>query len=346
MRIGHRQVGPGHEPYIIAELGVNHDGQLSRAMTLTDLAADAGADAIKLQFFQTDLLMSRAAGLAAYQKAAGETDPMAMLARLELKPAELEAVVERAHRRRLHAIVTVFSVELVESARGIAWDAFKIASPDIVHRPLLEALCRDDRPMIVSTGASTMDEVLQAVQWLSPARRRVALLQCVSSYPAPEAALEGIGAIACATQLPTGYSDHTDSVETGAQAVEAGACLLERHLTDDRRRPGPDHAASLDPAGFAEYVHLVRRAHRPAQPPAHPPGVKRVLACEQDVRTVSRQSIVARRDLAAGETVAAEDLTFKRPGTGLEPFRLGELVGRRLARSIRADTVLTANDLA
>lgn len=346
MLIGDRQVGPGHEPYIIAEIGVNHDGDVARALALTDLAADAGADAIKLQLFQTDLLMSKAAKLAAYQKAAGETDPMVMLGRLELGLEEMEAVVERAHRRRLHAIVTVFSVDLVEPARGLGWDAFKTASPDIVHRPLLEAVAGDGRPMIVSTGASTMDEVLRAVEWLRPARDRLGLLQCVSSYPAPDAALDGIGALAGATDLPTGYSDHTEGVETGAQAVEAGACMLERHVTEDRLRPGPDHAASLELAAFAEYVRMARDARRRASPPAGPPEAKCVLACERDVRAVSRQSIVMRREMAAGEVIAAGDLTFKRPGTGLEPFRMAEVVGRRLGRMIEADVPLTANDLA
>lgn len=346
MRIGQRQIGVGHGPFIIAEIGVNHDGDARRAILLADLAADAGADAVKLQYFQTDLLMSRAAKLAAYQKAAGETDPIAMLRRLELGLDEMECVVERARRRGLAAIVTVFSVELVEPARVLAWDAFKSASPDIVHRPLLEALGGDGRPMIVSTGASTMDEVLRAAEWLGGARDRLALLQCVSSYPAPRDALEGIAAVAAATDLPVGYSDHTERVETGAEAVRAGACVLERHITDDRRRAGPDHAASLDGPAFAEYVRLARAATSGSGRPEQPPEAKFVLPCERDVRLVSRQSIVMRRELAAGAVLTERDLTFKRPGSGLEPFRLAEVVGRKLSRAVEADVPLTANDLA
>jgi N,N'-diacetyllegionaminate synthase len=349
MRIGSREIGA--EPYIIAEIGVNHDGQVGRALALTEAAAEAGADAVKLQYFRADLLLSKAAKLAAYQRDAGETDPAAMLARLELELAEMALVVERAHELGLHAIVTVFSVDLVAEALGLDWDAFKTASPDLVHRPLLEALAEDGRPMIVSTGASTIDEVVRTAGWLAPARDRVAMLQCVSCYPAPDAALGGVEAIAQATGLPTGYSDHTEAVETGALAVRAGACILERHITDDRSRTGPDHAASLDAKQFAQYVELCRSALRADTPvpssaaDAHrleTSGTKQVLDCERDVRLVARQSIVSRRRIEAGETIKLEDLTFKRPGSGLEPWRVGEVVGRVLEQAVDADEPIEA----
>ena len=256
MRIGNRQIGINHPPYVIAEIGVNHDGEVERALSLTDAAADAGADAVKLQFFETDRLMSRAAKLAAYQKNAGETDPIEMLRRLELTIDEMAMVVDRAHERGIHAIVTVFSTELVEIAETLAWDAYKTASPDIVNKPLLEALAKTGKPMIVSTGASTLDEVVRAVGWLDDVRDRLAVLQCVSSYPAPDPAFGGIRAIADATNLPTGYSDHTRSHKTGRIAVSFGACTLEKHITDDRRRSGPDHKASLMDAQFNEYIQL------------------------------------------------------------------------------------------
>jgi N,N'-diacetyllegionaminate synthase len=371
MRIGSREIGT--EPYIIAEIGVNHDGQVERALALTEAAAEAGADAIKLQYFQAELLLSKTAKLAAYQRDAGETDPAAMLARLELDLADMALVIDRAHELGLHAIVTVFSVDLVAEACELGWDAFKTASPDLVHRPLLEALAEDGRPMIVSTGASTIDEVVRTAGWLDEARERVAMLQCVSCYPAPDAALGGVEAIARATGLPTGYSDHTEAVETGAMAVKAGACILERHITDDRTRLGPDHAASLDAKQFARYVELCRSASATDQPsgqcfpPPFPTGevaessrpegvfdatraltrrlvsgtaqsdTKQVLDCERDVRLVARQSIVARRCIEAGEVVTLEDLIFKRPGTGMEPWRVGEIVGRVLERAVDAD---------
>lgn len=344
MRVGERTIGEGHPPYIIAELGVNHDGSVERALELTRAAAAAGADAVKLQLFETDRLMSKAAKLAVYQRAAGETDPVAMLRRLEMTIDAMARVVELAHELGVHAIVTVFSVELVEKAERLAWDAYKTASPDIVHRPLLEALSATGRPMIVSTGASTMEEVGRAVGWLERARERLALMQCVSCYPTPEerAELGGIGAIADTYGLPTGYSDHTAGVGMGARAVEAGAVLLEKHFTYDRGAKGPDHAASLEADGLGEYVRMAR-ASRVCGGGA---GVKRVIDLEQDVRAVSRQSAVLRRAMKRGEVVQREDVTFKRPGTGMLAWRVDEVVGKRLARDVEGDVPVVEEDVA
>jgi N,N'-diacetyllegionaminate synthase len=343
MHIGACQIGVDGAPYVIAEIGVNHDGSVGRALELTDAAAGAGADAVKLQLFETDRLMGRAAKLAAYQRAAGETDPVAMLRRLELSIEEMEAVVERAHGLGVHAIVTVFSVELVGVAERVGWDAYKSASPDIVNRPLLEAMAATGKPLIVSTGASTMEEVSRAVGWLGGARERLALLQCVSCYPAPSSALSGISALARETGLPVGYSDHTPGVESGGAAVEAGACVLEKHLTYDVGAVGPDHGASLAPGDFGAYVARARRASRGGEAG---PGEKVVLDCERDVREVSRQSLTTTRALAAGHVLGREDLAIKRPGVGIEPWRLGEVLGRRLARGVEADMPVRESDLA
>lgn len=341
MRIGEREIGVGERAYVIAEIGVNHDGDPARALSLTEDAARAGADAIKLQFFETDRLTSGAARLAAYQASAGETDPLTMLRRLELAIEDMAPVVDRAHELGIHAIVTVFSVELVEVAQSLAWDAYKTASPDIVHRPLLDRLAETGRPMIVSTGASTLDEVERAAGWLGSARDRLAFLQCVSAYPAPASALDGIGAIAGATGLTVGYSDHTQSEDTGGEAVERGAAILEKHLTYDRGAAGPDHAASLEPEGLARYVGLAQQ-RAVSQPTGI--GEKHLLDVERDVRRVSRQSIVAARAIRSGEVIGPSDVTFKRPGTGLEPWRVGELVGRCASRDVAVDAPFVEAD--
>ncbi len=373
MQIGSRLIGLEHPPYVIAELGVNHDGSPERAIELTDAAANAGADAIKLQLFKADLLMSKAAKLAAYQRAAGESDPVEMLRRLELSIEQMAPVVERAHARGIHAIVTVFSTELVGVAERLPWDAYKTASPDIIHRPLLEALMATGRPMIVSTGASTLEEVERAVEWLRPAHGRLAVLQCVSSYPTPwsQAAFGGVMALARIFDGPVGYSDHTDSAAGGAWAVLAGATVLEKHLTYDRRASGPDHAASLTPGELRTYVESARRQFevvrglkgderwtRPllADDPEGLRGVKVrellgpvekvVLDIERDVRAVSRQSLTTTSDLPAGHTLTRADITFKRPGTGIPPFELVKTLGRRLARRVEAGMTICDSDLA
>src|SRR5262249_21687076 len=153
-----------------------------RALELVRVASECGADAIKLQLFRTDLLMSRAAKLAAYQQAAGETDPVSMLRRLEFPPEHMKRVVSLAHSLTLHAIVTVFSLELIESAQPLPFDAYNTASPDLVNRPLLDALAATGKPLIVSTGASTLQEVGRTLNWLRAIQQRLALLQCVSAY--------------------------------------------------------------------------------------------------------------------------------------------------------------------
>ncbi|MCC6659908.1 MAG: N-acetylneuraminate synthase family protein [Phycisphaerales bacterium] len=359
MRIGTRQIGDGAAPYIIAEIGVNHDGSPARAMELVEAAAESGADAIKLQLFRTDLLMSRAAGLAAYQAAAGERDPFAMLRRLELLVDDMAPLVARAHALGIHAIVTVFSLPLVPEADRLPWDAYKSASPDIIHKPLLGALAATGRPMIVSTGAAESEEVARAVGWLAPAADRLALLQCVSCYPTPpaEASIAGMAAIRDTPNFrgPVGYSDHTAQTDTGGLAAAAGAAILEKHLTYSKAAAGPDHAASLEPAEFRVYAQMAKdegamqawtsgRLPRSGDPRYGPP-VKRILECERDVRRASRQSIVAARDLPAGAALSERDIAYKRPGGGLEPWQVDHFLGRHLLRPVAADTGLVAGDL-
>lgn len=351
MQIGDRHVCSGRV-YVIAEIGVNHDGAPAKALELVDAAAQAGADAVKLQYFQTDLLMSRSAKLAAYQKTAGESSPIAMLRRLELGIDQMAAIVDRAKVRGLHAIVTVFSTELVAKAESLRWDAYKTASPDIVHRPLLEQLAQTGKPLIVSTGAAHAEEVATATSWLRnwDATGRTATLQCVSSYPTPieQAELGGIPALALLTRGPVGYSDHTPGEETGALAVRMGALLLEKHLTYSRTAKGPDHSASLEPDGLKRYIDLARAAAASGERVTLPgtQQTKRVLPIEEDVRHVSRQSVVATRGLAPGTVIVANDLTIKRPGTGIPAAEVARVPGKRVVRPIEADCVITWEDVA
>jgi len=357
MRIGEREVGLEHPPYVIAEIGVNHDGEIERALSLTDAAADAGADAVKLQFFETDRLMSKAAKLAAYQKNAGETDPIAMLRRLELTIDEMALVVDRAHERGIHAIVTVFSTELVEIAETLAWDAYKTASPDIVNKPLLEALAGTGKAMIVSTGAATESDVRQARQWLEGTVNRLVFLHCISCYPTnPEDAQVGMcrGLRSYVDPCEVGYSDHTTHISTARLARGAGAMVFEKHFTDDMRRTGPDHCASLEPTQLKAYIERTKNEDPVSKSElgeelwdamwgdVH----KRVLDCERDVREVSRQSVVSTRNIAPGETITREMLTIKRPGTGILAYRLNEVVGSVVKRTIENDVPIVEEDIA
>ncbi len=339
--LGGREIGPGRAPFVIAEIGVNHDGSFERARELVHAARDAGADAAKFQMFDAAMLMSRDAVLAAYQKERGARDPREMLSALALSTDELGRLAEECVKCGIVPMVTVFSLPLFEAARTHTWHAFKTASPDLVNLPLLRAAASQGKPLVVSTGAATRDEVTRAAEWLADVRQ-LAFLQCTSSYPARDdmAAIGAMHEIRAITGRIVGYSDHTASMDTGALAIAAGGAILEKHLTYDRNAVGPDHAASLDPAQFAGYVALARRAARMIGG-----FTKELQAVERDVRTVSRQSLVAVRPLVAGEVVTPHDLCVKRPGTGICASRFDDVVGRRLARDVDADRVLVDADI-
>ena len=328
------------DPFVIAEIGVNHDGDPARAEALVDAAAEAGADAVKFQWFEPRRLLSRSAALAAYQAAAGENDPLTMLDRLRLDADGLERARLRAVHHGLRSVVTVFSPELVEEANQLAWDLYKTASPDVVNRPLLEAMSATGRPMIISTGGATVSEVGLALEWIPD--RRPTLLHCVSSYPTPieSSALGGVRALARAFGMTVGYSDHTVSVQTGGLAVAAGARVLEKHLTWNPDAEGPDHAASLGPEAFGEYVRFARRSARMLGAFDKIPS-----PLEQDVMSTSRQSVALLRDVPAGNLLLFEDLTTMRPGTGVPAAALATFVGSRARHALEAGTLLDPESL-
>lgn len=325
---------------VIAELGVNHDGRVDRALALVAAAAAAGADAIKLQCFHPDRLLSNQAMLARYQNAADNAHDL--LTHLTLTPDDMRMVCTAAREAGLKCLVTPFSLEDVEDARGLKVDAVKIASPDAVNTPLLRAAARLNVPLLISTGTCDLKELEPAASRLHAHGAGGCLLQCVSSYPVPcgYASLGGMAALADTFDVPVGYSDHTTDPLTGALAVAAGAVVIEKHLTYDTAASGPDHAASLDPPAFADYVRLVRQAAAMLGP-----RVKQMLPIEADVRTVSRQSLCAARDLPAGHRLGPSDVTIKRPGTGIPAAELDTTMGRLLARPIRANDLLRVDDL-
>jgi sialic acid synthase SpsE len=250
---------------------------------------------------------------------------------------ELRRIVGEIRRLNLLPLATPFSPEDVGVIESLDLPAIKIASPDVVNWPLLRRAARSGLPMLVSTGAANLNEISSSVAWLRGWGARFALLHCISSYPTPaqSANLCWIGELAERFGVPVGFSDHTTEVVAGAMAVAAGAVILEKHLTYDRGAAGPDHAASLDPHDFADYVQLVRLAERMRGTKG-----KRVLEIEREVRTVSRQSLVAARDLPAGHRIAEQDLKVQRPGTGIPASALPSIVGQRTSHAIKAGQML------
>jgi N,N'-diacetyllegionaminate synthase len=333
-----RSIGTGCPTLVIAEIGVNHDGSVRLAKELVELAAACGADAVKLQLFSAKNLMHASSEFAEYQQQrVNDTDPAAMLRRYELSPADVAELVALIRKRGLIPIATPFSPADVAVLRRMSLPAVKIASPDLVNRPLLLAVADLGVPIIASTGAATMDEVATTVRWINEWHLSFALLHCVSSYPTPpeQANLCWIGELADQFEVPIGLSDHTTDELAGALAVASGASIVEKHFTYDRRANGPDHSASADPEQFANYVKMIRRAEVLRGAPG-----KHVLEVEQDVRRVSRQSLVLVRDLRPGEILSEADLTVQRPGTGIPAGEVQRAVGQRAVRAMTAGEML------
>lgn len=326
---------------IVAEIGVNHDGDLDRAVQLVEAASQCGADVVKFQLFDPRYLLSNQATLADYQKS-NETDVFDMLDRLKLGLDDIHTVRAEARRHNMGIIVTPFSLEDIRTLESLDVDAVKIASPDAVNHPLLERAAALNRPMIVSTGTATLDELTYVVNRLRHHRAGGCLLQCVSSYPTPleDAGLGGMVAMARYFELPVGYSDHTNQPTTGALAVAAGACVVEKHLTYNRAASGPDHAASFDPNQFANYVHRIRQASV-----MYGPIDKAICEAEIEVRKLCRQSVCARRDLATGHVLTEADLTVKRPGTGIPAAQFDQVVGRRLRSPVMKNDLVNEVDM-
>jgi N,N'-diacetyllegionaminate synthase len=323
---------------VIAEIGVNHDGSVERAIELVKHARACDADAIKLQLFSADRLVTAGTGTASYQQAnCGADDQVELLRKYELSEADVRAIVAAASEAGLTTIATPFSREDVETIAKLGLPAVKVASPDMVNRPLLERCVGLGVPMLVSTGASTAAEIGECVAWLDGWRAARVMMHCVSSYPvrAEDAQLGWIAALAGECGGVVGYSDHTTEALAGAMAVCAGARVIEKHLTWSRAAQGPDHAASVEPGEFASYVRAIRHAEVMLGG-----GERRVLAVEEDVRRLSRQSLVARRPIDAGQVIEADMLTLRRPGEGIGAKDFEQLVGRRAVQDIKAGDVL------
>lgn len=329
------------EVAVIAEIGVNHDGDVDLAKRLIASAAKAGVDAVKFQYFHPDRLLSEQAALAGYQKgkAASQRE---LLAALALPIDVLGRLVEEAKACELAAVVTPFSPDDPAELGELGLSAIKTASPDAVNTPLLEACVGLGLPMLISTGTCSMDELEPAAALLRDHIAGGAMLHCVSSYPTPmhEAHLGGVVAMREVFHVSVGYSDHTPGLTTGALAVSAGAVIIEKHLTHDRAASGPDHAVSLDEMQMKQYVVNVREAQA-----ALGRVTKEVSDIERDVRRVSRQSICATRDLPEGHVLSQQDLTVKRPGTGLPAAALNDVIGTQLLRAIKGNHLVKNEDI-
>lgn len=340
MKIAGHTIGNGKPCFIIAEAGVNHNGDIQKAKALIIEAKKAGADAIKFQAFKTENLVTQSAEKAQYQiENTGEDETQySMLKKLELGEADFKELSAYARHSKIIFLSSAFDAESVDMLEKLHTPAYKVGSGELTNHPLLAYIAEKKTPMIISTGMSTLVEIAEAFELVkSHGCPDVALLHCVSNYPSQpsDANLRVIQTLHERFQVPVGYSDHTTSLTLPSAAVALGATIIEKHLTLDHALPGPDHKASLDPNEFKTMVDNIREVES-----ALGDGVKRVLKSEVPIQKAARKSIVAKVDIPKGTLITHEMLDLKRPGTGIPPKQLDKVAGKRAKRHIPKDALL------
>src|SRR6185503_9867857 len=341
IQVGNKLIGAAQPVFMIAEAGVNHNGDLKLARALIDVAVEAGADAVKFQTFQADRLATPDAPKAEYQlQTTGNAESQfEMLRRLELSEDAHRELQAYCHERGIIFLSTPFDEEAVDLLDELGVPGFKISSGDLTNSPLLEHVAGKGKPVILSTGMSELSELIEAVSVLNTAGcENPVLLHCVSNYPADpvEINLRAMQTMRSAFDVPVGFSDHTEGIDVAVAAVALGACVIEKHFTLDRTLPGPDHRASLEPAELHQLVQSIRRIES-----ALGTGRKAPAASEVEIAKVARRSLFAGTDIAAGATLKREMVIVRRPGTGISPSQLNTLLGRRTVRKIASGTLLT-----
>lgn len=327
---------------IIAEAGVNHNGDVGMARQLIDVAADAGADLAKFQTFSADRLVTAYARKADYQNRSTDRaeSQHAMLARLELSREAHEALIAHCAARGIRFFSTGFDLESLDFLREIGLDRFKIPSGEITNLPYLRHVGAFGKPLILSTGMATLGDIeaaLAALEQAGTPRANITVLHCSTEYPAEmrDVNLRAMLSIRDAFGVAVGYSDHTSGIEVATAAVALGATVIEKHFTLDRSLPGPDHKASLEPAELKAMVAAIRNIEL-----ALGDGVKHPSANEEKNKPVARKSLVARNAIRAGEVFGEHNLSVKRPGTGLSPMRWDEVLGRKAPRDFQPDELI------
>lgn len=327
---------------IIAEAGVNHNGDLGRARQLIEAAARAGADLVKFQTFSADRLVTRTAAKAEYQTQTTDEKESQheMLRRLELSPDMHRELMAHCAVQNIGFFSTAFDMESLDLLLGLGQDRFKIPSGEITNLPFLRKIGGLGKNVVLSTGMATLGDIEAAIDALERAgtpRSRITVLHCTTEYPTPmaEVNLRAMQSIRHAFDVAVGYSDHTPGIEVAIAAVAMGASVIEKHFTMDCKLPGPDHRASLEPDGLVAMVAAIRNIEV-----ALGDGIKRSTESEARNRNVMRKSLVASRRISAGEVFTAKNMTVKRPGTGISPMCWDEIIGRTASREFAEDDLI------
>lgn len=339
--VGNREIGPGKPCFIIAEAGVNHNGDMANAKRLIDVAAEAGADSVKFQTFKAEESVTAGTPMAAYQK---KNDPASssfiqMLKRLELPGDSTRELARYSEKKGILFFSKPSWIGAVDELEDAGVLLYKVGSGDVTFFTLLKKIASTKKPVILSTGMATIEETREALETLQKAGApSVAILHCITSYPCEfqYANLRAMDTLRKHFDVPIGYSDHTIGTEAAVAAVAMGACIVEKHFTLDKGMPGPDHKASLEPDELASMVRQIRNVEK-----AFGHGRKELAECERENIKIVRKSLVAARDIRAGEVFKDADFGFKRPGTGLSEKKRPLFVGKKAARDIAKDELIS-----
>lgn len=338
--MSHQPPATRHPTFIIAEAGVNHNGSLDRAIQMVDVAAEAGADAIKFQTFNAEKVIARTAPKAEYQKATtgSQETQLEMVKKLELDEDAHKQLFAHCQEKGIQLLSTPFDLDSIDLLVRLGLEIFKIPSGEITNLPYLKRLGALSKKLIMSTGMADLGEVEDALLVLMRAGtlpENITILHCNTEYPTP---FEDVNLKAMVTMgaafpgIKVGYSDHTLGIEVAIAVVALGASVIEKHFTLDRNLSGPDHRASLEPREMKAMVAAIRNVEK-----AMGNGIKRPSPSELKNKPIARKSIAAARPIAKGELFTEDNLTVKRPGTGISPIRWDEMVGRRADRDYEAD---------
>ena len=330
--------------FIIAEAGVNHNGNEAIAHKLVDAAAEAGADAVKFQTFRASELVSASAPKALYQQRTTDVaeSQLSMIRRLELNETAHRSLMEHCSQRGIRFLSSPFDLHSIDFLHSLGLETFKIPSGEITNIPYLRRIGNCGVPVILSTGMSVLGEIekaLEVLEHVGTPRERITLLHCTTEYPAPVGEINLRAMETLLRAFPgiagVGYSDHTQGIHIPVAAAAMGACVIDKHFSLDRNMEGPDHKASLEPDELASMVRAIRDVER-----ARGDGIKRPTDSELSNIRVARKSLVAARPIQKGEVFSEENLTVKRPGTGVSPLLWDDYIGRTALRDYQTDELI------
>ena len=330
---------------IIAEAGVNHNGNFELAKQLVDKAVEGGADIVKFQTCKAENVISRYADKAEYQKVTtGEADSqLEMVRKLMLTYEEYGKLKEYCDEKGIEFLSTAFDLPSVDYLHSIGMRRWKIPSGEITNLPLLIKIAKLGEPIIMSTGMSELSEVADAIKVLKEnGAGEITILHCTTEYLAPyeDVNLKAIDTMKETFGLPVGYSDHTKGLEIPVAAVARGACVIEKHFTLDRNMEGPDHKASIEPDELKQMVDMIRHVEV-----AIGDGIKKVSPSELKNQDIARKSIIAKTAIKAGDVFTEENITTKRPGSGINPMKWFDLLGKTAKHDYQEDYLIEEDEL-